>query len=329
MEITVLNRSDPVDSMAQTVKQIYEEITYPGLEDKPNFHIVARLKKYVSKKAYILDAGCGTGHHLLGVAMSYPGCEISGIDFSAPSIEVAKALFEKHGRTATFHVGDYTLPMPFENRFDLIILNGTIHHTPNPALSLKNVVNYLSDQGFVYIMVYGKKSHQRRLEVKEMLHLLEPEGSTTRYAYYVDLLKRTKKSPLRSALDLSLSDLIQWARDATRILRNSLKGNQAFSRSKSMLKYRTVKYDRNYRDSFDIPIQHTYDTWKLKELLEEAGLEPVEFFTLGRNNPKLLPPSWVEAFNKLGCWEKQRIMELLEPDSVSFSFIARKKGGPS
>ncbi len=177
----------------------------------------------------MLDAGCGTGHLLLGVALTFPDGEFSGIDFSGSSIEVARALFAKYGKRATFQMGDYSRPMPFEGKFDVIILNGTIHCSPDPTRALKNVADYLAEDGIVYIMVYGKRSQQRRLEVKEMLHLLNPEDSQGRYAHYLDYLKKNRKTVRQWILALSLAEMIRLGRNAARNLRNRLKKDRTSS----------------------------------------------------------------------------------------------------
>ena len=59
-------------------------------------------------------------------------------------------------------------------------------------------------------------------------------------------------------------------------------------------------------------------------MLDGAGLDLCEMFTMGRPDETILPPEWVERWRQLNEWEKIRVCELVSPFPMSLSFAARK-----
>jgi ubiquinone/menaquinone biosynthesis C-methylase UbiE len=88
----------------------------------------------VSRRAKILDAGCGTGLLTLALlrALHFP-VSITALDLSATSISAArKAVEESPGRTrdVTFTEGNL-LSLPFANNsLDLVVTSGALEYVP-------------------------------------------------------------------------------------------------------------------------------------------------------------------------------------------------------
>jgi len=307
------------NSGVEDVKNLYAEIMYPGIEAEPNYHLVSKLGKYMPGKERVLDAGCGTGHLLLGLALSFPAVSYVGLDISEPSLEVAQKLFKKHGVPLSLHTGDFAT-ISFQEKFDVIILNGTLMCHPEPIRALQNLVSYLSVGGLIYLMVYGTRSNQERLEMKEMLHLLDPRDSRHRFALYVDYLTYMKKSLLYRVVDLSVLDIVHFMKRVSATVRGSFTRRGVRSPIRKL-----TEYNQFFRDAFDVPVEYAYDTWGIRELVEGAGLEILEHMGITRENLSRLPPSWRESYAHLQPWEKARIMELLNPTPTSISLILRKK----
>src|SRR5688572_11564042 len=91
-----------LEGSTEDVRTMYDAYPYPSpiagltlIEDIANsFYSLFGNSSLRGKQ--ILDAGCGTGHRLLATARRYPEAHFVGIDMTAASIDVAKALAERH-----------------------------------------------------------------------------------------------------------------------------------------------------------------------------------------------------------------------------------------
>ena len=73
----------------------------------------------------ILDAGCGTGENAL--FFSERGCKVTGIDFLAEPITIAKQKATERGLTASFLVMDALALKEIPELFDNVIDSGLFH----------------------------------------------------------------------------------------------------------------------------------------------------------------------------------------------------------
>ena len=69
----------------------------------------------------ILDAGCGSGHRLLGVAKCYPKARLWGFDMTSSSLDTAKRLAQKHKLTNVRFVQGDLLNFQLDQEFDIIV----------------------------------------------------------------------------------------------------------------------------------------------------------------------------------------------------------------
>lgn len=99
---------------------------------------ISWLKK-LKKVKTVMDLGCGDGLYTAALAARYPQIAFRGCDPARQAIRVAKKLYP----TLTFTVADVlqpkTLPRPAT---DAAIIRGVIHHVPNAAQGVHNVVQY-------------------------------------------------------------------------------------------------------------------------------------------------------------------------------------------
>ena len=106
----------------------------------------------------VLDAGCGTGEHVLLAAM-HGAAEATGVDISPKAIEQARAKTADRGVNANFEVGDaLNLDLP-ANSMTTIIDSGLFHvwtdeERPRYAASIGSV---LAPGGHVYLMCFSDR----------------------------------------------------------------------------------------------------------------------------------------------------------------------------
>ena len=84
------------------------------------------------------------------------------------------------------------------------------------------------------------------------------------------------------------------------------------------------KVSERWLDQFAHPNERSYNLKELSEFLHGAGLELVEAFSLGRPDPRLVPPEWSDHLSTLDINTRSRLMELLNPRPTS-PFIAARR----
>jgi demethylmenaquinone methyltransferase/2-methoxy-6-polyprenyl-1,4-benzoquinol methylase len=104
------------------------------------------------KPAEMMDLGTGTGDLAVRVARSNANIEVTGYDFSAPMLEVAKIKADKYNlKNIRFTEGD-AAEMPFnDKRFDVIAISFAFRNitfkNPNTNLYLKEIYRTLKPGG--------------------------------------------------------------------------------------------------------------------------------------------------------------------------------------
>ena len=89
----------------------------------------------------LLDVACGPGR--LSASAASRGCAVTGIDFAAPMIEIAKRTCP----TGTFHVGDAE-SLPFEpSQFDVVVCSLGLLHFTNPERAIGEAKRVLVPRG--------------------------------------------------------------------------------------------------------------------------------------------------------------------------------------
>ena len=301
------------------VRKFYEQNPYPGLEDKLLFRNPKRIASFLKKNTKVLYPGCGTGHGIVAMKKLRPDLELFGLDLSKPSLELASKLAQKHGVTISFDQGDYSKDLPWQQQFDAIILEGTLHHTENPKEALKNLSSYLLKEGVVFIHLYGKKYHARRFEIIEMLNMLQGQDDDLqqRFDYYRDFQDfQNQTTPKDKVLDFSLRKLLGLVRQLI-----------SFRKRED----RVVPWTENFTelnqlwlDQFAHPQERTYDVRETQDLLSVDDFKVIKMFSLGKVNIETLPSTWRDRVLELTPWDQFRFMELHTPQGGSVALLAKK-----
>lgn len=309
------------------VRRFYEATPYPDLGAKPKnpAHWLGPALRHLTaperRPFRYLDAGCGTGHSVVGVAVRHSDWDISAIDLSAPSLAIAKQLAENHGAAIDFHQGSYLDPLPFEGTFDMIGTFGSVHHTPDPAGAIRNLLRYLTPDGLLVMHLYGKDLDRGKFVIREILDILEPDPTNInrRFALYRELLDRQRPTFGSRLLDLSPRVILRGLRD---LVRNALR-----ARGESWSPSWTVDYrepSSPWIDHFCHPLENTYNVRDIELLAKQAGLQVVEMMQQGREELARLPITWQENYRSLDKWDRWRLMELLDITARSVLLIGRK-----
>lgn len=156
---------------------IYDQFPYPRPDAGPDLlHDVSHALLLALRNArlpgwQVLDAGCGTGHRLVSLALQYPEASFLGLDRSQRSLAVARSLAEQHGaRNIEFVAGDLH-QLTLDRRFDLIVCSGMLHHLPDPAAGLRALTGALAPDGLLYLWLYHAVGEHDRMVERELVHL--------------------------------------------------------------------------------------------------------------------------------------------------------------
>jgi len=159
-------------SLQEKVVSMYERHPFPSVDDpfrKTAEEMGLRLKmlglrneEFTKKK--ILDAGCGTGEYTCWFASR--GNDMTGIDLSLPSLELARKYGQRNGFGQIQFERQSVLDLQFpDNSFDLTYSMGVLHHTPDPYRGFQEIVRVTKPGGIVIVSVYnrfGRLPHNMR-----------------------------------------------------------------------------------------------------------------------------------------------------------------------
>jgi len=111
----------------------------------------------------IIDIGCGSGRFIDVIKMKHNN-RIIGIDYSN-AVETAHNNFKYDANVCIIQADALNLPFKsgtFNGSFSI----GVLHHTPNPALGVKEAYRILKKGSWFAISVYSKKSYYDKPIVK-------------------------------------------------------------------------------------------------------------------------------------------------------------------
>lgn len=144
-----------VATAPQFTREFYEQIENYRAKDEPEIAGFAEFTRYRGKE--VLEVGVGAGTDFIQWARS--GAKAHGVDLTPEAIQHTTARLETYGLTCeSLRVADAErLPFPDES-FDLVYSYGVIHHTPDTAKALSEIVRVMRVGGRGKIMLYNKRS---------------------------------------------------------------------------------------------------------------------------------------------------------------------------
>lgn len=110
---------------------------------------------YGAARPKVLEVGCGPGYLSLELARS--GCDVTGLDLSPHSIEVARRFAEQDPHRSDraplqYVIGDFFSHAELENaHFDAVVFLGALHHFPDQQQTLRRARQLLKPDGIVVV----------------------------------------------------------------------------------------------------------------------------------------------------------------------------------
>jgi SAM-dependent methyltransferase len=122
------------------------------------FRTLSGLRRFLSTKRFVLDAGTGTGRDSALYA-AHSRAHVFGIDISA-GIQTAYRDLKDVANLHLLRADLRRLPFP-RACFDFIACDQVLHHTPDPKRSLARLLRHLKPGGDVAFYLYRKKGPVR------------------------------------------------------------------------------------------------------------------------------------------------------------------------
>ena len=327
------SRSDRATGVAaratdeEAVRALYEAAPYPDLGAdlktlEPHLRPVESDLAQM-KGVRLLDAGCGTGHLLVGIATRHPDWVCCGIDLSEASLSRAEELARHHRVTVDLRRCSFLDPLPFsDGTFNVIVAMGTIHHAAEPMTALKVLRDALDDDGLLLLHLYGWRCDAGKFDLKAALDLLQPDldDHVGCFALYDSLLRHRERRWLHRLATTSAADIYSGLRTRLRNLRR----RQRHESWSPPWTDRFVGPTSPWVDHFCHPCERAYEVPAVRALVEAGGFRLVHNLRQGIDHPQLVPPEWRDAIDALDPWQRMRLFELLADGGGSFAMWLKK-----
>ena len=121
---------------------------------EPFIHEFARFDEARGKRVLEIGVGLGADHQ----AFAQAGALLSGIDLTPRAIELTRRRLGAFGLESDLRVGDAEhLDYP-DDVFDLVYSWGVIHHSPDTAQAVREILRVLKPGGVAKVMIYHSPS---------------------------------------------------------------------------------------------------------------------------------------------------------------------------
>ncbi len=217
--ITSLTEID--DEISQKVRQQYEQNPYPRwqkIAHKQYKNFAKILEKqlphfenipacFEQENIKVLIAGCGTGQQPMQLALGIPGAHITAVDISRRSLAYASGKAKEFNvGNIDFYHGDILKLGALEQKFDLILCSGVLHHMDDPMAGWTVLRDLLAPEGIMQIHLYSQIARREVSRQRDSIAQLEIQPDADSIRRYRQALIQ-QNSPLLSWGDFwSLSE---------------------------------------------------------------------------------------------------------------------------
>lgn len=136
--------------------QYFEQIEAFRYFDQPFIHSFAQFTRFHGKR--VLEVGFGAGTDFIQWLRA--GAIATGIDLTEEALRNLTRRIEVYGMPSPEYVGvadAENLPFP-SNSFDLGYSFGVLHHTPDTAKAIQELVRVVKPGGEIKVMLYNRRS---------------------------------------------------------------------------------------------------------------------------------------------------------------------------
>jgi ubiquinone/menaquinone biosynthesis C-methylase UbiE len=170
------------------VRQQYEMLPYPPVNPQDERHRLMHtwleqlpmLNHYCfggrqsfrdGFRALVAGGGTGSATIYLAEQLKHTDARVVHLDFSAASMDIAKARAQIRGLTNIDWVLDSILNIPqlALQPFDYINCSGVLHHLPDPDAGLGALLSVLKDDGALGLMLYGQIGRTGIYQMQELM----------------------------------------------------------------------------------------------------------------------------------------------------------------
>jgi SAM-dependent methyltransferase len=289
------NLEDEKDRILMVIGEAFPEINHRLFKGSEDFKSGFRF----------LIAGGGTGDSSTFLAeqcRKIPNAEIVYLDFSKPSLEVARARLEARGLNNVTFICDsiFNIPKLDLGKFDFINCSGVLHHLDSPNDGLKILADSLSDRGGMHLMVYAKYGRTSVYHIQEIMRMINSEVSS---------------------IDNEILNV--------KTLMQALPNTNWFVRSQDLIQDHIHYGDVGYYDLFLHKQDRAYSIPELYDFVEQAGLRLVDFAVVD-SRLKLKPESYIKDANLLALVNskdlktRQAICEIISGSLIKHDFFVSK-----
>lgn len=155
------------------IKDFYSSVKFPGkysaeeILDHGDYLIYERYLRFFETHDVktVLDVGCGTGFITNIIAHNFPNIQIVAVDFS-DAIDHGKKIAKEVGNKNIKWRKTNFLTAKFNETYDLVLCNGSIHHMPEFETAVKKVKSL--SKKYLMVGLYNKygKWMQRKVRPK-------------------------------------------------------------------------------------------------------------------------------------------------------------------
>jgi len=171
-----------LDEKTRSVVEMYSKYPFPSRPHRDDFFqrfvlpSILQLKKdYPIRR--LLEAGCGTGNMTVEMASALPEVEITAIDLTDASLELAKQRVAQANLTnVTIRKSNLLQYDPELGVFDFVHCQGVIVCLSDPLAGMKNLNRYLAQGHHAFVWLYSLLGRRRLLDLREALKILGVES---------------------------------------------------------------------------------------------------------------------------------------------------------
>ncbi len=178
--------------MTDPVQELYETRAYPAMSHPPADPALSGVAALLGglgvrhpAEARILEIGCASGHHLIPLAMRWPGSRFTGIDLSGPAIRQARGLAAAAGvANVEFHTADLREFRDADEPYDFIMAHGFFSWVPDEvkAALFAFLRRNLSVGGLATVSFNLESGWRQRLPVIEKVRAIQQAGAADEMA---------------------------------------------------------------------------------------------------------------------------------------------------